>query len=103
MFEFAVVTGLNCEEIYKPNLDIVNDDSRNKERLNPDYVPEKKTYNLHGCPFAVQVWVLEIFHEVCQTFALKSKRVQYPRILNWIITKHVSFNAFNSFIFDKKK
>ncbi|KAK9181175.1 hypothetical protein WN944_024312 [Citrus x changshan-huyou] len=28
---------------------------QNKERLNPDYVPEKKTYNLHGCPFAVQV------------------------------------------------
>ena len=148
MFEFALVTGLNCEEIYKPNLDIVDDGGRvcdvlldgctkftnttlgqifeatkskddmkmvkfamlyflevvllgkeyrssiirdhillidnfedfnkypwgrvcfentlesmknviairqNRERANPDYVPEKEAYSLHGCPFAVQV------------------------------------------------
>ncbi|KAK9190912.1 hypothetical protein WN943_019522 [Citrus x changshan-huyou] len=32
---------------------------KNKERANPDYVLEKEAYNLHGCPFAVQLKVLE--------------------------------------------
>ncbi|KAH9715299.1 tetratricopeptide repeat (tpr)-like superfamily protein [Citrus sinensis] len=76
---------------------------QNRERANPNYVPEKEAYSLHGCPFAVQVWALEIFSEVCETFASKCKHVKYPRILNWTITKHVSSNSLDYSIFDKKK
>ncbi|KAK9174899.1 hypothetical protein WN944_026903 [Citrus x changshan-huyou] len=76
---------------------------QNRERANPDYVPEKEAYSLHGCPFAVQVWALEIFSEVCETFSSKCKHVKYPRILNWTITKHVSSNSLDYSIFDKKK
>ncbi|KAK9205590.1 hypothetical protein WN943_015858 [Citrus x changshan-huyou] len=76
---------------------------QNKERANPDYVPEKEAYSLHGCPFAVQIWALQIFSEVCETFASKCKHVKYPRILNWTITKHVSSNSLDYSIFDKKK
>ena len=34
---------------------------KNKERANPDYVLEKEAYNLHGCPFAVQVTNYQFF------------------------------------------